>query len=627
MDFYSTTKETAGIELGVYMCGIIAILSSKPVTGRLVEGLSRLEYRGYDSAGVATVHENTIFRKRAEGKLQSLKNLLQEEPISGKLGIGHTRWATHGSATKRNAHPHKTDRVAVVHNGIIENYQLLKNELVNSGVQFQSDTDTEVVVHLIDQALQSGKTPEIAVTETLKKLEGAFALAIIFKENSNLLIGARKGSPLVLGIGENELFLGSDAWALAPWTQKICYLEEGDIVIMKHDIAFDYVILNEDGQPVTRSVKQLEQEVNVASKGGYSHFMLKEIFEQPKTLANTISSLIDEKNLKSLINLPIDFSNERLTLRLVACGTSYYASLTAKYWFEKYARILCEVDLASEFRYRDPVLGRNDICIFISQSGETSDTLAALNLAKSRGCETLAIVNVPESSMIRAADHHILTLAGPEIGVASTKAFSAQLAVLCLLALDIASKRKTIDDATMKEFLHELLEVPNLVAKVLQDVSVFDQLGLRLSCSRDVLFIGRGTNYPIALEGALKLKELTYIHAEAYAAGELKHGPIALVDKLTPLIAIAPKDSWFEKTASNIQEVASRGAPIIVLTDDANFNMSSSEFHKILLPTSSPFSACFIYTVAVQCVAYYTALHKGTDVDQPRNLAKSVTVE
>lgn len=608
------------------MCGIIGILSNNLVAERLIDGLSRLEYRGYDSAGIATIWENTIAKRRSEGKLQALKDLLGQKPLQGNVGIGHTRWATHGSPTHQNAHPHATDRVAVVHNGIIENYQLLKNDLLKNGVIFKSETDTEVVVHLIDQALQLGKSPEVAVQETLAKLHGAFALAIIFKDHPDVLIGARRGSPLVLGICENELFLGSDAWALAPWTQKVCYLEEGDVVIMKRSDGFTYTIFNDEAwAPINRPVKHLNLATGAVSKGGYSHFMLKEIFEQPQTLSDTLLSLIDAETQTSRINLPIDFSGEHIRIRLIACGSSYYASLTAKYWFEKYARILCEVDLASEFRYCDPVLGKHDIFIFVSQSGETTDTLAALNLAKAKGCVTLALVNVPESSMTRTADHHILTLAGPEIGVASTKAFTAQLAVLCALALHAAAQRKTID--TVSVHLGELLHVPKLVAQVLQDVSLFDELGLRLSQTRDVLFIGRGTNYPIALEGALKLKEISYIHAEAYAAGELKHGPIALVDKLTPLIAIAPNDAWFEKTSSNIQEVATRGAPIIILTDNPAFTVNCPEFHKILLPKSTPLNACFIYTAAVQCIAYYTALHKGTDVDQPRNLAKSVTVE
>lgn len=607
------------------MCGIIGILSNTQVAERLIDGLSRLEYRGYDSAGIATIYENAITKRRCEGKLQALKDLLSQKPLQGNVGIGHTRWATHGSPTHQNAHPHATDRVAVVHNGIIENYQLLKNDLLKNGVIFKSETDTEVVVHLIDQAIQLGKSPEVAVQETLSKLHGAFALAIIFKDHPDVLIGARRGSPLVLGICEDELFLGSDAWALAPWTQKVCYLEEGDVALMKRNNGFTYTIFNEAWAPINRPVKHLNLATGAVSKGGYSHFMLKEIFEQSQTLSDTLLSLIDEGTQTSRINLPINFSSEHVRIRLIACGSSYYASLTAKYWFEKYARILCEVDLASEFRYREPVLDKQDICIFVSQSGETTDTLAALNLAKGKGCATLAIVNVPESSMTRTADHHILTLAGPEIGVASTKAFTAQLAVLCALALHAAAQRKAID--AVSGHLGELLHVPKLVAQVLQDVSLFDELGLRLSQTRDVLFIGRGTNYPIALEGALKLKEISYIHAEAYAAGELKHGPIALVDKLTPLIAIAPNDAWFEKTSSNIQEVASRGAPIITLTDDPTFTVSCPEFHKILLPKSTPLSACFIYTAAVQCISYYTALHKGTDVDQPRNLAKSVTVE
>ena len=609
------------------MCGIIGILSNNPVSNRLIDGLSRLEYRGYDSAGIATINHNAIYKRRAEGKLQALKDLVQNDPIAGTVGIGHTRWATHGSPTHHNAHPHATDRVAVVHNGIIENYQILKDELINLGVGFQSETDTEVVVHLIDQALQAGKSPEVAVQETIAKLHGAFALAIVFRDNPDVLVGTRRGSPLVLGINTDELFLGSDAWALAPWTTRVCYLEEGDTVIMQKANDFTYKIYDATNQLVNRPIKQLNLNTGAASKGDYSHFMLKEIFEQPQTLSDTLLSLVDEQSKTIRIASPIDFTNNNLRIKLVACGSSYYAGLMAKYWFERYANISCEVDLASEFRYRDPVLTSDDICIFVSQSGETTDTLAALNLAKSKGCETLTIVNVPESSMARAAHHHILTMAGPEIGVASTKAFTAQLAVFCVLALQAASARKIMDTATIAQHLSELLHIPKLVGLVLQNISEFDQLGLRLSQSRDVLFIGRGTNYPVALEGALKLKEISYIHAEAYAAGELKHGPIALVDELTPLIAIAPNDAWFEKTASNIQEVATRGAPIFVLTDDPSFKVNAHEFKSILLPKANAIVNCFIYTVAVQCIAYYTALHKGTDVDQPRNLAKSVTVE
>lgn len=605
------------------MCGIIGILSNNSVSERILDGLSRLEYRGYDSAGIATVHEGSIFKRKSEGKLDQLKCLLQSDPIQGFIGIGHTRWATHGSPTSKNAHPHATDRVAVVHNGIIENYQTLKDDLIKKGVIFSSETDTEVVVHLIDQALRKGKEPEIAVKETLSKLHGAFALAIIFSENPDTLIGARRGSPLVIGINDSDLFLGSDAWALAPWTQKICYLEEGDIVVMKRS-NHSYVIFDEKNQEINRPIKHLNLALGAASKGKYNHFMLKEIFEQTQTLSDTFLSLIDEETFQVRTDLPFNFFEQFTNITLIACGSSYYASSTAKYWFEKYSNIPCAIDLASEFRYRDPILYKDNLCIFVSQSGETTDTLAALKLAKDRGCKTLAIVNVPESSMTRAADYNILTLAGPEIGVASTKAFTAQLAVLCILALMIA-KEKNLNCA--HEYLKELLHVPKLISQVLLNISSFDILGQRLSKTKNVLFIGRGTNYPIALEGALKLKEISYIHAEAYAAGELKHGPIALVDQETPLIAIAPNDNWFEKTISNIQEVASRGAPIIVLTDDSSFTINCDEFCKILLPKTNTINTCFIYTIAVQCIAYYTALHKGTDVDQPRNLAKSVTVE
>lgn len=609
------------------MCGIIGILSNKQVDNRLIEGLTRLEYRGYDSAGIAAINHNVITRLRSEGKLQTLKDALEANPILGAVGIGHTRWATHGLPTHQNAHPHATDRVAVVHNGIIENYQLLKNELINQDVVFQSETDTEVVVHLIDKALQAGKSPEAAVQETIAKLEGAFALAIIFKDNSGLLIGARRGSPLVLGINSDELFLGSDAWALAPWTKKVCYLEEGDLVVMSKEKDFSYKIYDASNHLVHRAVKELNLASGAVNKGNYSHFMLKEIFEQPQTLSDTLLSLIDEQSKAIKIEAPFNFSNKNLRIRLISCGTSYYACLVAKYWFEKMAHIMCEVDLASEFRYRNPVLNKDDVCLFVSQSGETIDTLAALSLVKDMGCYTVAIVNVPESSMARLAHKHILTLAGPEIGVASTKAFTAQLMVLNVIALQSAEQRGIINKNDVSKHISELLHVPKQLSQVLQNVSEFDKLGLRLSQARDILFIGRGTNYPIALEGALKLKEISYIHAEAYAAGELKHGPIALVDKVTPLIAIAPNDSWFEKTASNIQEVAARGAPIFVLTDERSFKINAQEFQIMHLPKASTVANTFLYACAMQCIAYYTALHKGTDVDQPRNLAKSVTVE
>lgn len=609
------------------MCGIIGILSNETVANRLIDGLSRLEYRGYDSSGIATIDNGSINRIRSEGKLQALRNILEMSKVNGSTGIAHTRWATHGLPTQQNAHPHATDQVAVVHNGIIENYQILKKELLAQGVAFQSETDTEVVVHLIDKALQSGKSPEIAVQETITKLEGAFALAIIFKDNPNMLIGARRGSPLVLGINKDELFLGSDAWALAPWTQRVCYLEEGDLVIMHKSQDFTYKIYDEHNKPVNRPIKELNLTSGAVNKGNYSHFMLKEIFEQPQTISDTLLSLIDEQRKTIKISPPFDFTNKSLRIRLISCGTSYYACLVAKYWFEKTARIMCEVDLASEFRYRDPVLNSDDVCLFVSQSGETIDTLAALSLVKDMGCKTVAIVNVPESSMARQAHEHILTLAGPEIGVASTKAFTAQLMVLNVLALQAAEQRGVLNKNAITNHLTELLHVPKQLSQVLKNVSEFDKLGFRLSQARDILFIGRGTNYPIALEGALKLKEISYIHAEAYAAGELKHGPIALIDKVTPLIAITPNDTWFEKTASNIQEVAARGAPIFVLTDKSDFTVNAQEFQSIKLPTATSDANPFIYACAMQCIAYYTALHKGTDVDQPRNLAKSVTVE
>jgi glucosamine--fructose-6-phosphate aminotransferase (isomerizing) len=609
------------------MCGIVGIISNQNVVERLIDGLSRLEYRGYDSAGIATINNAEIARRRAPGKLQVLREKVNAKPIYGNIGIGHTRWATHGSPEKHNAHPHVTERMAVVHNGIIENYQELKNKLIASGIVFDSETDTEVVLHLIDQELKKGLHPTNAVQNTLGKLHGAFALAIIFKDYPDLIIGARRGSPLVMGVKEDELFLGSDAWALAPWTQRVCYLEEGDLVVLeKQQSQYVYTIYDEQNKQVERHVKTINIAVGAASKGTYSHYMLKEIFEQPQTLSDTILSLVNEEDYSLRDFVEIDFSKFS-KIRLVACGSSYYVSLLGKYWIEKYARIACEVDLASEFRYRDPVLTKDELCIFVSQSGETSDTLAALNLSKEMGRKTLTVVNVPESSMVRAADYNIFTKAGPEIGVASTKAFSAQMTVLLAIALKAADQCQTISKELLKDHLHDFLHVPLAVTNVLKDVSIFDTIGLSLAQVRDVLFIGRGTNYPVALEGALKLKEISYIHAEAYAAGELKHGPIALVDKVTPLVAIVPQDDWFEKTVSNIQEVASRGAPVIALTNqDISKNLPGS--HQIVvLENTSSIANGFIFTVAVQCLAYYTALHKGTDVDQPRNLAKSVTVE
>lgn len=609
------------------MCGIVGILSNEDVVDRLIDGLSRLEYRGYDSAGIATINNSVVERRRAPGKLQVLRDKIVSNSICGNVGIGHTRWATHGSPEKHNAHPHVTERMAVVHNGIIENYQELKTQLVIEGTVFDSETDTEVVLHLIDRELKNGLHPIQAVQNTLGKLHGAFALAIAFADCPDILIGARRGSPLVLGIKDDELFLGSDAWALAPWTQKVCYLEEGDLVVLERKQGnYTHTIYDETHNLTERVVKNINISVGAVSKGTYSHYMLKEIFEQPQTLSDTILSLVNEEDLSLRDFTCIDFKKVQ-KIRLIACGSSYYVSLLGKYWIEQYARIACEVDLASEFRYRDPVLTKNELCIFVSQSGETSDTLAALNLSKEMGCQTLTVVNVPESSMVRAADYNIFTKAGPEIGVASTKAFTAQMAVLLAIALKAAEQCETVQQNKLKNLVHDLLHVPQAVTNVLKDVSVFDSIGLSLAQVRDVLFIGRGTNYPVALEGALKLKEISYIHAEAYAAGELKHGPIALVDKVTPLVAIVPQDCWFEKTISNIQEVASRGAPVIAFTNQDIANNLQGNHRIVVLENSSNIANAFISTVAVQCLAYYTALHKGTDVDQPRNLAKSVTVE
>ncbi len=607
------------------MCGIIGILGRGEAAPILLEGLKRLEYRGYDSAGIATLVNGAIERRRAEGKLANLAARLDEMPIAGTVGIGHTRWATHGVPNEANAHPHATDRVAIVHNGIIENYKDLRAELIAKGCDLASDTDTEVIVHLITQEMVDGKSPTEATSAVLRRLDGAFALAIIFSGHHDLMIGARRGSPLAVGFGEGEMFLGSDALALAPLTDRIMYLDDGDWVVLSPTGA---QVFDGNDAPAERPVRLTELSGAAIGKGGYRHFMLKEIYEQPQVIGDTLQSFINPASRTvTMPGLPFDpAALERLTL--VACGTSYYACLTAKYWFEQLARIPVEVDIASEFRYREPPMAKNGAAIFISQSGETVDPLAALRYARGAGQAILSIVNQAESAIARESDMVLHTNAGPEIGVASTKAFTTQLTVLACLAIAVARGRGAIDAATEARLTTALTEVPGRAAEILNHDERLRDIAQNMAEARDVLYLGRGTSYPIALEGALKLKEISYIHAEGYAAGEMKHGPIALIDDQVPVIVIAPTDALFEKTASNVHEVMARGGRVIVISDDAGVAaLADGAEATVALRTVDPFVAPILYAIPVQLLAYHVAVIKGTDVDQPRNLAKSVTVE
>ncbi|WP_420349003.1 glutamine--fructose-6-phosphate transaminase (isomerizing) [Pelagibius sp.] len=607
------------------MCGIIGIIGNAPVAPLLIEGLKRLEYRGYDSAGVATLMNGSIDRRRAEGKLVNLAELLEREPVEGTIGIGHTRWATHGRPNETNAHPHANERVAVVHNGIIENFKDLRSELQSAGHSFETETDTEVVVHLVRDYLEKQMSPQEAVAATLKRLEGAFALAIVFAGRHDLMIGARRGSPLAVGYGDGEMFLGSDALALAPLTDQICYLEEGDWVeLSKHGAQ----VHDAEDRPVAREVKQTAFSGAMIGKGEYRHFMQKEIFEQPAVIGDTLHSFLDP--LRGSVQLPdldIDLSAiPRITIS--ACGTASFAGLVAKYWFEQIARQPVEVDIASEFRYREAPMPDGGLGLFISQSGETIDTLEALRYAKRCGQTILSLVNVPESAIARESDAVLQTLAGPEIGVASTKAFTTQLTVLACLALATARAKGSIDAAREAALSEALLEVPARVAEVLNHDTALRMIAADVMEARDVLYLGRGTLYPIALEGALKLKEISYIHAEGYAAGEMKHGPIALIDEDVPIVVCAPAGPLFEKTAANVQEVIARGGKVILISDAEGIARAGDQAaHVVELPAVDPFVAPLLYTVPVQLLAYHTAVLKGTDVDQPRNLAKAVTVE
>ncbi|MFZ5789840.1 MAG: glutamine--fructose-6-phosphate transaminase (isomerizing) [Pseudomonadota bacterium] len=606
------------------MCGIIGIIGKAPVAPLLIDGLKRLEYRGYDSAGIATLVNGHIERRRAEGKIARLEALLAREPLGGTIGIGHTRWATHGRPSERNAHPHATDRVAVVHNGIIENFQELREELEGLGRKFETETDTEVVAHLLTHYLEQQKTPQQAMALAMERLKGAFSLAVIFAGRPDLMIGARRGSPLAVGYGEGEMYVGSDALALAPFTSRICYLEEDDWVVVTSKGGEIY----NNGREVRREIKQTAMTGARVGKGNFRHFMLKEIYEQPAVIGDTLQAYVNPLARSiELPALPFDFATlPRLTI--VACGTAYLAGMVAKYWFERIARLPVELDIASEFRYREAPLPEGGATLVVSQSGETIDTLAALRYARGRGQKILSILNVPESTIARESDLVLPTLAGPEIGVASTKAFTTQLVVLACLAIAAARARRAIDQAREQAMSQALLEVPARAAEVLNHDEAIRRIADEIAEARDVLFLGRGTSYAIALEGALKLKEISYIHAEGYAAGEMKHGPIALIDEDVPVVVVAPSDELFEKTASNLQEVIARGGRVIFLSDRAGAKrLGDKAAVTIALPEVDPFVAPILYAIPVQLLAYHTAVAKGTDVDQPRNLAKSVTVE
>jgi len=607
------------------MCGIIGIVGKEQVADRLVDGLRRMEYRGYDSAGVCTADNGQLIRRRAPGKLLALVRELARDPAPGTTGIAHTRWATHGAPTAANAHPHATEVLALVHNGIIENFRQLKDSLGARGRVFESDTDTEVVVHLLSEQVEAGNSPEEAVKAVLPQLRGAFALAIVFKDHPDMLIGARLGSPLVLGFGDGETYLGSDALALAPLTQKIAYLDEGDWAVVTRDGA---KIFDKDNNPVEREVTTSGASAAEIEKGNYRHFMQKEIFEQPTVVAQTLRSYI--RQVDQSVALPqFDFDLSSINrVTIVACGTSYYAGMVAKYWFEQFARLPADIDFASEFRYREPVMEPGGLSLFISQSGETADTLAALRHCRAQGQTIAVVVNVPTSSMAREADLLLPTHAGPEIGVASTKAFTCQLAVLAALAAHMAVKRGRMDRAAEAEVVKHLLEAPASLNAALAHDDQIAAMAHLVAPARDVLYLGRGQDYPLALEGALKLKEISYIHAEGYASGEMKHGPIALIDEAVPVIVLAPSGPLFEKTVSNMQEVRARGGKIVLISDREGLDEAGEGcLATIEMPKVHPLIAPLVYAVPVQLLAYHVACVKGTDVDQPRNLAKSVTVE
>jgi glucosamine--fructose-6-phosphate aminotransferase (isomerizing) len=609
------------------MCGIIGVIGQEPAAPQLIDALKRLEYRGYDSAGVATLEAGKLVRRRAEGKLKNLEARLLHEPLSGTIGIGHTRWATHGRPTENNAHPHATDKLAVVHNGIIENFAELRRELEKQGAKFATETDTEVIAHLVTAEMKRGASPVEAVKAALPRLRGAFALAFLFAGEENLLIGARQGSPLAIGFGDGSMYVGSDAIALAPFTDMVSYLEDGDWVVVTRAGA---EIHDRDGNVVHRAVLKSQASVLLIDKGNHRHFMAKEIHEQPEVVGHTLANYVDMTAERVALPFALPFDFKKLNrISIAACGTAYYAGMVARYWFEQFAQLPVEVDIASEFRYRDVPLAPGNLAIFVSQSGETADTLASLRYARAHKQHVLSIVNVPSSSIARESDVVMPTLAGPEIGVASTKAFTCQLAALATLAIAAGRARGVLAESDEKALVHALIEIPRHLNDALALEPQIEQLARDLAKCRDVLYLGRGTSFPIALEGALKLKEISYIHAEGYAAGELKHGPIALIDENMPVIVIAPHDKVFEKTVSNMQEVAARGGRLILMSDPqgaaaANDGQSVA---TLTLPTVHAAVAPIVYAVPVQLLAYHTAVIMGTDVDQPRNLAKSVTVE
>jgi glucosamine--fructose-6-phosphate aminotransferase (isomerizing) len=608
------------------MCGIVGILGRAPVAEQLVGSLKRLEYRGYDSAGVATLEGDQLERRRAEGKLKNLEARLSAKPLAGHTGIGHTRWATHGKPTENNAHPHATERVAVVHNGIIENFRELREQLEKKGAEFKTETDTEIVLHLVDGDLKRGIKPVEAVKAALSQLRGAFALGFIFAGEDDLMIGARNGPPLAIGYGEGEMYLGSDAIALGPFTDTISYLEDGDWVVLTRKGA---TIFDKDNAIVQREAIKHTTATSLVDKANYRHFMAKEIHEQPEVIGHTLACYVDMATERVLlpVKLPFDFKDIQ-RVSITACGTASYAGYVGKYWIERFARLPVELDVASEFRYREAPLRKGDLAVFISQSGETADTLAALRYAKAQGAYTLSVVNVPTSTIARESETVLQTLAGPEIGVASTKAFTCQLMVLAALAVAAGKARGELSEPDEAKLVHGLVEIPRLMAAALTCEPKIEKLARDLAKSRDVLYLGRGTSYPLALEGALKLKEISYIHAEGYAAGELKHGPIALIDENMPVVVIAPYDKVFEKTVSNMQEVAARGGKIILMTDARGAAEATIEsLVTIVLPDMAAAFTPMVYAVPVQLLAYHTAVVMGTDVDQPRNLAKSVTVE
>ena len=608
------------------MCGIVGIAGTKDVAPVILEALRRLEYRGYDSAGIATLVGGAIERRRSPGKLSRLDAVLQKQPLSGHTGIGHTRWATHGAPSEANAHPHATARVAIVHNGIIENFRELRDELTARGHKFESQTDSEVAAHLITDNLDRGMTPEAAAKAAVARLTGAYSIAMIFKDHEGLLIGARKGAPLAVGYAENEAYLGSDAFALAPFTNKVAYLEDGDVVVIdKAQVS----IFDEKDRPANREVKTTAASAALVDKAGHSHFMAKEIHEQPEVVGHTLAHYLDPAGpvVRRQDNGLFEVLKKTPRLTISACGTAYYAGMVGKYWFEKLGRMSMQVDVASELRYRDMVYPEDGAALFVSQSGETADTLAALREAKKQGQTTIAMVNVAESSIAREADIVLPTYAGPEIGVASTKAFTCQLSALACFGIAAGVARGHLDAAAEKRLCAALLETPRHMAEFLKQEEKVKLLGEEIAKARDVLYMGRGPSFPLALEGALKLKEISYIHAEGYAAGEMKHGPIALIDEDVPIIVIAPHDELYEKTISNMQEVMARGGKVLLMSDARGVAEAGPVWASITVPDTDPFITPLLYALPVQLLAYYAALAKGTDVDQPRNLAKSVTVE